>query len=129
MKTVIETLRDKWYGDCLTFDIPVSPSDVEDVVRELVSMKKVESEPKKKTLIEMLIEAWYPKEDIYPHESDLYIFVTPLTTKVLEDWCKENGWNIGLVKGESLIFSKFIDVITGKQMYDVAFQYTGIPNK
>lgn len=79
-----------------------------------------------KTLIEMLIEAGYPKEDIHHHDSDLYIFVTPLTTKVLEDWCKENGWNTGLVKKESLLFSKFRDNITGKKMYDIAFQYTGI---
>lgn len=38
-----------------------------------------------KTLIDMLVEAGYPKEDIHHHESDLYVFVTPLTTKVLKD--------------------------------------------
>lgn len=83
----------------------------------------------KNTLIEMLIEAGYPKEQIHHHDSDLYIFVTPLTTKVLEDWCKENGWNVGLVKKESLLFSVFTDNITGQKMYDIAFQYTGMPNK
>ena len=127
MNNTVETLRDKWYADCIAHDIPVSPSDVEDVVKELVSMKKVEEKVVSKTLIEMLIEAGYPKEDLHHHESDLYVFVTPLTTKVLEDWCEANGWNVGLVKKTSLLFSKFKDNITGQQMYDVAFQYTGIP--
>ena len=54
---------------------------------------------RKKTLIEMLIEAGYPKEQIHHHGIDLYIEVTPLTTKVLEDWCKQNGWDERLVKG------------------------------
>lgn len=82
---------------------------------------------RKKTLIEMLIEAGYPKEQIHHHGIDLYIEVTPLTTKVLEDWCKQNGWDERLVKGDSFVFSTFIDSITGKKTYDVAFQYTGIP--
>ena len=82
-----------------------------------------------KTLIEMLIEAGYPKDDIHHHESDLYIFVTPLTIRVLENWCKENRWHKCLVKDESLLFSTFTDNVTGRKMYDVAFQYTGIPNK
>lgn len=80
-----------------------------------------------KTLIEMLIEAGYPKEDIHHHESDLYIFVTPLTTKVLNDWCEQNGWHKGLVKDKSLLFGTFTDNVTGQKMYDIAFQYTGIP--
>ena len=36
----INALVDKWYSDCLDYGIPVSPSDVRDVVEELVSMKK-----------------------------------------------------------------------------------------
>lgn len=80
-----------------------------------------------KTLIEMLIEAGYPKEQIYHHESDLYIFINPLTTKVLEDWCKLTGWSNRLVKDKSFLFSTFKDNVTGLMMYEVAFQYTGIP--
>lgn len=76
-----------------------------------------------KTLMQMLIEAGYPQKDIHHHASDLYIYVTPLTTKVLEDWCKENGWNPRLVKEKSFLFGVFRDNITGRKMYDVAFQY------
>lgn len=42
----------------------------------------------RKTLMEMLIEAGYPKEEMDHHCSDLYVYVTPLTTKVIEEWCK-----------------------------------------
>ena len=76
-----------------------------------------------KSLMQMLIEAGYPKEDIHHHDSDLYIYATPLTTKVLEDWCKANGWHREMVKQKSCVFDVFTDNITGRKMYDVAFQY------
>ena len=73
--------------------------------------------------MEMLLEAGYPKEDIHHHESDLYVYVTPLTTRILEAWCKENGWDTKLVKEQGYLFSKFTDNTTGRKMYDIAFQY------
>lgn len=76
-----------------------------------------------KTLLQRLLDAGYPKEDIHHHESDLYIFKTPLTTKVLEEWCEANGWNVGLVKQKNCLFDIFTDQITGRKMYDIAFQY------
>ncbi len=39
---LIEILAQKWYQDCLVYNIPVSPSDVKDIVEELMSMKKEE---------------------------------------------------------------------------------------
>lgn len=42
MDGVIEILSNKWFLDCLVYNIPVSPSDVKDIVEELVSMKKEE---------------------------------------------------------------------------------------
>jgi hypothetical protein len=39
MDEIIEILTHKWYTDCLVYNIPVSPSDVKDIVEELVSMK------------------------------------------------------------------------------------------
>ena len=42
MDGIIETLTHKWYLDCLVYNIPVSPSDVRDVVEDLLSMKKEE---------------------------------------------------------------------------------------
>lgn len=70
-----------------------------------------------KTLMEMLIDAGYPKEDMYHHYSDLYIFVTPLTKKIVDKWYKERGlnreWHCPIFK----------DQITGRPMYDCAFQW------
>ena len=68
------------------------------------------------TLMERLLAAGYPKDEMFSHESDLYVYVTPLTTKVIEGWCEENGyrrdWQCPIFK----------DQITGCKMYDCAFQ-------
>ena len=70
-----------------------------------------------KTLKEMLLEAGYPESEMDHHDSDLYVYVTPLTTKVITEWCKENNyrmdWNCPTFK----------DQRTGRMMYDCAFQY------
>lgn len=42
MNGIIDVLTNKWYTDCLVYNIPVSPSDVRDIVEELVSIKKEE---------------------------------------------------------------------------------------
>ena len=76
-----------------------------------------------KALLQRLIEAGYPKEDIHHHDSDLYVYVTPLTTRILEEWCEANGWNYKMVKQRSWVFDVFTDNITGRKMYDIAFQY------
>lgn len=70
-----------------------------------------------KTLIEKLLEAGYPESEMNHHESDLYVYVTPLTTKVIEEWCKENGFS------KNWHCPIFTDQITGKKMYDCVFQY------
>lgn len=69
------------------------------------------------TLIEKLIEAGYPRDEMYHHYSDLYIFITPLTIRVVDEWFKEQGYN------KDLFVSRFTDNVTGKPMYDIAFQY------
>lgn len=38
-----------------------------------------------------LIEAGYPKEEMFHHETDLYIYATPLTKKVVDKWCKKKA--------------------------------------
>jgi hypothetical protein len=40
MDKLIDVLVNKWYTDCLVYNIPVSPSDIRDIVEELLSMKK-----------------------------------------------------------------------------------------
>ena len=69
--------------------------------------------------MEMLIEAGYPKEEMYhsSYGSDLYVYVTPLTTKIIKEWCNAHyyrmAWHCPIFK----------DQITGMMMYDCAFQW------
>lgn len=70
------------------------------------------------TLMEKLIEAGYPKEEFFHHESDLYIYLTPQTKSVVDSWFKEQGLH------RHLFVSTFTDQVSGRPMYDVAFQYT-----
>ena len=74
-----------------------------------------------KSLMERLLEAGYPPEDIDHHYSDLYVYVTPLTTRILTEWANENGYDGNLRDG--VFVQIFKDQITGKMMYDIAFQY------
>ena len=74
-----------------------------------------------KTLMERLLEAGYPPEDIHHHYYDLYIYVTPLTAKVITEWADENGYDSNLRDG--VFVQTFRDQITGRMMYDIAFQY------
>ena len=74
-----------------------------------------------KSLMERLLEAGYPPEDIHHHYYDLYIYVTPLTTKVIAEWANDYGYNDNLRDG--LFVQKFRDQITGRMMYDIFFQY------
>lgn len=71
-----------------------------------------------KTLMEALEKAGYPREQMFNHESDLYVFIMPLTQRVIDKWFKDQGLN------KSLFVSTFHDQITGRGMYDIAFQYT-----
>ena len=75
-----------------------------------------------KSLLERLLEAGYPKENIYHYCSDLYVFVTPLTTQIIDKYCEENKIN------KSWHFPIFKDQITGKKMYECIFQYYEINN-
>ena len=74
-----------------------------------------------KSLMERLLEAGYSPKDIHHHYSDLYVYVTPLTTKVIKEWADENGYDSNLRDG--VFVQKFKDQITGRMMYDIAFQY------
>ena len=70
--------------------------------------------------MERLLEAGYPPEDIDHRYSDLYVYVTPLTTRVLKSWMKDNNYTDNLYGS---FIRKFRDQITGRKMYDIAFQY------
>ena len=74
-------------------------------------------EGKSKPLMEMLIEEGYPLREMYHHGSDLYVFQTPLTTKVIDEWFRVNGYS------KRNLLDRFGDQVTGKPMYDIAFQF------
>ena len=69
------------------------------------------------TLMQMLLDAGYPRSQMFNHCSDLYIFRTPLTDVVIDCWCRITGYN------RSLFITVFTDNVTGKRMYDCAFQF------
>lgn len=69
------------------------------------------------TLMEKLLDAGYPRNEMFNHCSDLYVFATPLTAKVIASWFKTAGLN------KNLFCSTFTDLVTGQKMYDCAFQY------
>ena len=71
-----------------------------------------------KTLMEALEDAGYPREQMFNHCSDLYVFITPITRRVVDKWFKDERLN------NSLFVKTFSDQITGRPMYDIAFQYT-----
>ena len=73
-----------------------------------------------KSLMERLLEAGYSPEDIAHYYYDLYPHVTPLTTKVIKAWMKYNDYADTL---NGLLIQTFKDQITGRMMYDIAFQY------
>ena len=70
------------------------------------------------SLMQRLLDAGYPLEEMDHHESDLYVFVTPLTTKVIEQWCREHEYN------RAWHCPTFYDQETGRLMFDCVFQYT-----
>lgn len=69
------------------------------------------------TLKEMLLNAGYPREEIFHHYSDMYVYVTELTTRVITEWCKANGFN------KNWHCPTFKDQITGRLMYDCHFNW------
>lgn len=71
----------------------------------------------KKTLMERLLQAGYPEDEIFHHESDLYIYYTSLTKRIVTNWCKENGYSY------YIMCQVFKDQVTGRPMFDIPFQY------
>lgn len=69
------------------------------------------------TLMQQLLAAGYPPEEVDHHESDLYVFVNPLTTQIIEAWCAAKNY------ARHLYCPIFRDQISGKLMYDCAFAF------
>ena len=70
-----------------------------------------------RTLMQRLLDAGVSRDYMDHHYSDLYVFVSPVTKRVIEEWCKENGYS------RSWHCPIFIDNVTGALMYDCYFAY------
>ena len=57
-----EKIIEKWYNDCLAYDIPVSPSDVKDIVEELMELKA------KKEQKNIMVKNWDDLKEKYPED-------------------------------------------------------------
>lgn len=70
-----------------------------------------------KSLMRMLLDGGVKREDMgtSDYNSDLHIYVTPLTTEIVEKWCKENGFN------KQHHCPTFTNAIDGKLMYECIF--------
>ena len=68
-------------------------------------------------LMRRLVDAGYPREEMYHHYTDLYVYVNEISRPVIEQWCAEHGWR------KDWTCPIFRDQITGRPMYDCAFQY------
>lgn len=78
-------------------------------------------ELEKRTLMETLVDAGYPADKFDHHESDLYVYAyinSLFTREIIVKWFRDCGYN------PALFIQYFEDQVTGKGMWDVAFQYT-----
>lgn len=73
-----------------------------------------------KTLMQTLEDAGYPKSEFDHHGSDLYVFayINGMETRpIIDKWFTQNGLSV------AAFVEPFVDNVTGKLMYDCAFQY------
>ena len=68
-------------------------------------------------LKQKLLDAGYPEDMMFHHDSDLYVFANPITKYIINEWCQKNGLH------RHLFVSTFTDQLTGQLMYDIAFQW------
>ena len=90
--------------------------------RTKTEQKKEKQKAENLSLMERLLNAGIHLDELDHHESDLYVPVSPISTSVIEKWLEDNGWSKDLINDKFMI-DQFTDLITGKRMYDVAFQY------
>lgn len=63
-----------------------------------------------------LLENGYPKSDMDHHESDLYVYVTPLTTRLINEIYPDKTTR-------QIFVHQFISQTDHKPMYEIVFAY------
>ena len=66
-----------------------------------------------KEIYDAMVEA-LPPEYIHHHETDLFVYITPESSKIIQQ--------SGLIKGHG--YTVFRDQISGALSYDIAFAYS-----
>lgn len=72
---------------------------------------------KERSLMKRLISAGYPVSEMFHHELDLYVYVTPLSERVVREWCSDFKYS------RKHMCPMFVSNIDGRLMYDCAFAY------
>ena len=119
MEGIINVLTHKWHTDCLVYNIPVSPSDVRDIVEKLVLIKEEVKEMKKYTIYdykEFCNNALTlpPLDDFYDGNVDE------------EEWYKTHKIHI-IVDGHNMELDYYADNVTEiysalEEMYEIEKQ-------
>ena len=73
MDGIIDVLTERWYTDCLVYDIPLSPSDVRDIVEELVLLKEEKEEWMKEEIEEVKEMKKYTIDDYKEFCNDVLV--------------------------------------------------------
>lgn len=68
------------------------------------------------TVMQALVAAGVPKDEMHHHESDLYVPVTSVSEKVVEAWYGERGLG-------RRFRSVFTDEVTGVPTFDLPFAF------
>lgn len=128
MDKIVDVLTNKWHLDCLVYNIPVNPSDVRDIVEELVEMIPINeevTEMKKYTIDqykEFCNEALVlpPLDDFYDGNIDE------------QEWYKNHKIHI-TVDNHDMELEYYADNVTEiyralEEMYEIEMEVRGINN-
>lgn len=120
---------EKDYEDFIRMQIDERQADALEALKKMQPGDRIQEngftirceELEKKTLMETLVDAGYPADQFDHHESDLYVYAYInglFTREIIVKWFRDCGYN------PALFIQYFEDQVTGKGMWDVAFQYT-----
>ena len=120
---------EKDYEDFIRMQIDERQADALEALKKMQPGDQIQEngftirceELEKRTLMETLVDAGYPADKFDHHESDLYVYTEInglFTREIIGKWFFDRGY------APSLFVDAFTDQITGRRMWDVAFQYT-----
>ena len=120
---------EKDYEDFIRMQIDERQADALEALKKMQPGDQIQingctircEELEKKTLMETLVDAGYPADQFDHHESDLYVYTEInglFTREIIGKWFRDHGYS------PALFVKYFEDQVTGRGMWDIAFQYT-----